>query len=108
MNAPRVAPVAGDSEGGEADAPVPLSAVITPDAPSADADGWIPFKATADSVCPVSPNSFVEARLATGAYERPAHADELMWRYCGDISIVAYRVLGGALRDDMGTPAEVE
>lgn len=70
--------------------------------PRPDADGWIPWVATADSQCPVGGNVLVEARLATGYFERAKYADKLMWKHVGDLSIIAYKIIEKAVN-----PAEV-
>lgn len=71
-----------------------------------DENGWRPWKATADSVCPVAADTRVEARLATGYYERTKRADELMWRQCGDLSIIAYKVVEEAAQASTPDPVK--
>ena len=61
--------------------------------PQADADEWIPFIATADSVCPVSAGTLTVVRWNNG--------DEVVWDcpesgywrpLCSEIFIIAYRI----------------
>ena len=78
-----VADLAGDSEGGEAGAP------------AADADKWIPFETTADSVCPVPAGTRVRYWLEDGD-SGVCLAERLSWRDSGDgmfYPIVAYKIV---------------
>lgn len=85
--------MAGDSEGGEADAP------------AADADGWIPWVATADSVCPVPDGTLVRVRLENGN-EDVFMAGLLRWHSNREliIPIVAYKIIAQAPADFATTP----
>ena len=67
---------AGDSEGGEADAP------------AADADGWIPWVATAGCFSPVPAETEVRVRLKSQE-QRDCRADEISW---GTLPATMYRV----------------
>ena len=85
---------AGDSEGGETDAP------------AADADKWIPFDATADSVCPVPAGTRVRYWLEDGE-SGVCLAERLSWRDSGDgmfYPIVAYKIIQQAQADFATTP----
>ena len=56
--------------------------------------GWIPWKATKDSVCPVSGASKVIYRMRDGSMdEHPIEASSLYWDHVGDESIVSYKVI---------------
>ena len=82
---------AGDSEGGEMDAP------------AADADGWIPWIATADSVRPVPNKTRVRVRLC-GGREEVGRADIFGWNTINCIPIVAYKISQPACADFATTP----
>lgn len=86
-----VADMAGDSEGGETDAP------------AADADGWIPWIATADSVRPVPNKTRVRVRLC-GGREEVGRADIFGWNTINCIPIVAYKISQPACADFATTP----
>lgn len=89
------APVAGDSEGGEADAP------------AADADGWIPWVATADSVCPVPDGTRVRVKLNNGietAENSDDLAENIIWHELPTASVVAYKIIAQAPADFATTP----
>lgn len=83
----------GDSEGGEADAP------------AADADGWIPWVATADSVCPVPDRTFVRVRLENGI-EGEDTATSISWHTNEEFinPVVAYKIIAKAPADFATTP----
>lgn len=72
-----------DSEGGEA----------------ADADGWIPWVATADSVCPVPDGTRVRVKLNNGT-ETAENSDDLaeniIWHELSTASVVAYKIIAQA------------
>ena len=82
---------AGDSDGGETDAP------------AADADGWIPWIATADSVRPVPNKTRVRVRLC-GGREEVGRADIFGWNTINCIPIVAYKISQPACADFATTP----
>lgn len=58
-----------------------------------DENGWRPWKATADSQCPVSEDTLVFARLGTGSTnDEPDAAGSLIWSSMSSASIVAYKI----------------
>lgn len=58
-----------------------------------DEHGWRPWKATKDSVCPVSPDVWVRYRMSDGE-ELQLHAGKLRWNFMdSDADIVAYKIL---------------
>lgn len=60
-----------------------------------DENGWRPWKATANSQCPVSDSTFVEIRVANGvSLTNPKKAGDCMWGHRGGgYEIVAYRIV---------------
>lgn len=64
--------------------------------PQPDADGWIPWAATATSQCPVGQDVWVAVRLANGQESkegRPHQAGQFFWGVLPAGSIIAYRVV---------------
>ena len=58
-----------------------------------DEHGWRPWKATKDSVCPVSPDVWVRYRMSDGE-ELQFRAGKLRWNFMdSDADIVAYKIL---------------
>lgn len=57
-----------------------------------DENGWRPWKATANSQCPVAEGARIIYRLANGK-EAPAFAGEKSWDTACDIEIVAYKIV---------------
>lgn len=57
-----------------------------------DENGWRPWKATADSQCPVAEGTRIIYRLANGK-EGPAFAGDRIWDTACDIEIVAYKIV---------------
>ena len=89
-----IADLSSDSEGGETDAP------------AVDADKWIPFEATADSVCPVPAGTRVRYWLEDGD-SGVCLAERLSWRDSGDgmfYPIVAYKISQPAAADFATSP----
>lgn len=68
------------------------------DEPVMQEDGWIPFTATEDSVCPVDPETKVRLKLESGKVLSPELAGFFNWRKIfgnhSDQTIVAYKVVG--------------
>ena len=61
-----------------------------------DENGWRPWKATADSPCPVDGETLVHLRFSNGNTTRLKHhspAGDFAWRDVGPDSIVAYRIV---------------
>lgn len=61
-----------------------------------DENGWRPWKATADSQCPVADGTQVLVRLACGTASKehdPRRADEFIWSELPTSSIVAYKIV---------------
>lgn len=83
--------VSGDSEGGETDAQ------------AVDGDDWIPWIATADSMCPVLNKTRVRVRLRGGG-EEVGCADIFRWNTINCIPIVAYKISQPACADFATTP----
>lgn len=66
-----------------------------------DENGWRPWKATADSQCPVNGDLRVHIRVANGhvsSEESPCFADDYVWRDAGSASIVAYKIVEEATK----------
>lgn len=64
--------------------------------PQPDADGWIPWAATATSQCPVGQDTWVAVRLANGPESKegkPHQAGQFFWGVLPAGSIIAYRVV---------------
>lgn len=57
-----------------------------------DENGWRPWKATADSVCPVDGGTLIAYRLFNGV-EASAFADEKIWNTACIPQIVAYKIV---------------
>ena len=61
-----------------------------------DENGWRPWKATADSQCPVDGDTLVHLRFGNGdatSLKHPSPAGDFAWRDVGPESIVAYRIV---------------
>ena len=61
-----------------------------------DENGWRPWKATADSPCPVDGETLVHLRFSNGNTTRLKHhspAGDFAWRDIGPESIVAYKIV---------------
>ena len=61
-----------------------------------DEHGWRPWKATKDSVCPVSPETKVIAKLASGAITEEGGSEQagsLIWKSLPNTSIVSYKIV---------------
>jgi len=61
-----------------------------------DENGWRPWKATADSQCPVADGTQVLVRLASGTASKehdPRRADQFIWSELPTSSIVAYKIV---------------
>ena len=61
-----------------------------------DENGWRPWKATADSQCPVARETLVHLRFSNGnatSLKHPSPAGDFAWRDVGPDSIVAYRIV---------------
>lgn len=61
-----------------------------------DENGWRPWKATADSQCPVDGGTKVLVRLACGATSKehdPQRAEQFIWSELPTSSIVAYKIV---------------
>ena len=61
-----------------------------------DENGWRPWKATADSQCPVADGTQVLVRLACGTASKehdPQRADKFIWSELPTASIVAYKIV---------------
>lgn len=61
-----------------------------------DENGWRPWKATADSQCPVDGETLVHLRFSNGNTTRLKHhspAGDFAWRDIGPESIVAYKIV---------------
>jgi len=64
--------------------------------PQPDADGWIPWAATATSQCPVGQDTWVAVRLANGPESKegkPHQAGQFFWGVLPAGSIIAYRIV---------------
>ena len=70
---------------------------------AADADGWIPWNATADGVSPVPGKTKVSVRLKDGDVLRSA-AENFSWVSGQCIPIVAYKILDAALANFATSP----
>lgn len=74
-----------------------------------DENGWRPWKATADSVCPVDGDTYVLVRLACGITSKehdPKRADKLIWSNLPYSSILAYKIVQEAPKDSEPVHAE--
>lgn len=61
-----------------------------------DENGWRPWKATADSQCPVDGETLVHLRFSNGdatSLKHPSHAGDFAWREIAPESIVAYKIV---------------
>ena len=61
-----------------------------------DENGWRPWKATANSQCPVADGTQVLVRLACGTASKehdPRRADQFIWSELPTASIVAYKIV---------------
>lgn len=70
-----------------------------------DENGWRPWKATADSVCPVDGGTLIAYRLFNGV-EASAFADEKIWNTACIAQIVAYKIVQEATQAPKPVHAE--
>ncbi len=58
-----------------------------------DGDGWIPWKATADSVSPLPSAQVVNVRWSDGTEDYGSVAGDWLWHKGDIVSIIAYKVI---------------